>query len=72
MATLLHHIQSWMQKSIAEFEARVENRMEDMMDRKVQTVNNHLDAFKPSPRNTFTASVALTRDRVDDTLRCPI
>ncbi|KAG5632509.1 hypothetical protein H5410_004226 [Solanum commersonii] len=46
MATLLHHIQPWMQKSIAESEARVERRMEDMMDRKVQAVNNHLDAFE--------------------------
>ncbi|KAG5620829.1 hypothetical protein H5410_006047 [Solanum commersonii] len=46
MATLLHHIQPWMQKSIAESEARVERRMEDMMDRKVQAVNNRLDAFE--------------------------
>ncbi|KAG5600238.1 hypothetical protein H5410_031608 [Solanum commersonii] len=45
MATLLHHIQPWMQKSIAESEARVERRMEDMMDRKVKAVNNQLDAF---------------------------
>ncbi|KAG5577626.1 hypothetical protein H5410_057760 [Solanum commersonii] len=28
MATLLHHIQPWMQKSIAESEARVECKME--------------------------------------------
>ncbi|KAG5615758.1 hypothetical protein H5410_015582 [Solanum commersonii] len=35
MATLLHHIQPWIQKSIVESEARVERRMEDMMDRKV-------------------------------------
>ncbi|KAG5585933.1 hypothetical protein H5410_046367 [Solanum commersonii] len=34
MATLLHYIQPWMQKSIAESEARVERRMEDMMDQK--------------------------------------
>ncbi|KAG5579908.1 hypothetical protein H5410_050535 [Solanum commersonii] len=32
-------------ESITEFEARVERRMEDMMDRKVQAVNNHLDAL---------------------------
>uniref|UniRef100_M1DTS8 Integrase core domain containing protein n=1 Tax=Solanum tuberosum TaxID=4113 RepID=M1DTS8_SOLTU len=36
MATLLHHIQPWMQKSIAEFEARIERRMEGMLDRKIQ------------------------------------
>uniref|UniRef100_M1DF13 Integrase core domain containing protein n=1 Tax=Solanum tuberosum TaxID=4113 RepID=M1DF13_SOLTU len=46
MATLLHHIQPWMQKSIAESEARMERRMEGMMDRKVQAVNKRLDAFE--------------------------
>uniref|UniRef100_M1D9E8 Integrase core domain containing protein n=1 Tax=Solanum tuberosum TaxID=4113 RepID=M1D9E8_SOLTU len=46
MATLLHHIQPWMQKSIAESEARMKCRMEDMMDRKVQAVNKRLDAFE--------------------------
>ncbi|KAG5577710.1 hypothetical protein H5410_057844 [Solanum commersonii] len=45
MATLLHHIQTRC-KSRSESEARVERMMEDMMDRKVQTVNNHLDAFE--------------------------
>uniref|UniRef100_M1DQL8 Integrase core domain containing protein n=1 Tax=Solanum tuberosum TaxID=4113 RepID=M1DQL8_SOLTU len=46
MATLLHHIQPWMQKSIAESEARMERRMEGMMDRMVQAVNKCLDAFE--------------------------
>ncbi|KAG5615083.1 hypothetical protein H5410_014907 [Solanum commersonii] len=46
MATLLHHIQPWMQKSIAKFEARMEHWMEGMMDRKVQAINKHLDAFE--------------------------
>uniref|UniRef100_M1DFR0 Integrase core domain containing protein n=1 Tax=Solanum tuberosum TaxID=4113 RepID=M1DFR0_SOLTU len=46
MATLLHHIQPWMQKSIAVSEARMERRMEGMMDRKVQAVNKRLDAFE--------------------------
>ncbi|KAG5594966.1 hypothetical protein H5410_036198 [Solanum commersonii] len=45
MATLLHHIQP-MQKSIAESKARIERRMEGMMDQKVQAVNKHLDAFE--------------------------
>ena len=45
MATLLHHIQPWMQKSIAESEARMERRMEGMMEQKVQAVNKCLDAF---------------------------
>uniref|UniRef100_M1DMJ3 Integrase core domain containing protein n=1 Tax=Solanum tuberosum TaxID=4113 RepID=M1DMJ3_SOLTU len=38
--------QPWMQKLIAESEARMERRMEIMMDRKVQTVNKRLDAFE--------------------------
>uniref|UniRef100_M1DAM2 Integrase core domain containing protein n=1 Tax=Solanum tuberosum TaxID=4113 RepID=M1DAM2_SOLTU len=46
IATLLHHIQPWMQKSITESEARMERRMEGMMDQKVQTVNKRLDAFE--------------------------
>uniref|UniRef100_M1DEM4 Integrase core domain containing protein n=1 Tax=Solanum tuberosum TaxID=4113 RepID=M1DEM4_SOLTU len=46
MATLLHHIQPWMQKSIAESEARMERRMEGVMDQKVQAVNKRLDAFE--------------------------
>uniref|UniRef100_M1DLL2 Integrase core domain containing protein n=1 Tax=Solanum tuberosum TaxID=4113 RepID=M1DLL2_SOLTU len=46
MATLLHHIQPWMQKSIDESEARMERMMDGMMDRKVQAVNKRLDAFE--------------------------
>ncbi|KAG5599265.1 hypothetical protein H5410_030635 [Solanum commersonii] len=46
IAILLHHIQPWMQKLIAESEARMECRMEGMMDRKVQAVNKSLDAFE--------------------------
>uniref|UniRef100_M1DWY2 Integrase core domain containing protein n=1 Tax=Solanum tuberosum TaxID=4113 RepID=M1DWY2_SOLTU len=46
MATLWHHIQPWMQKTIVEFEAKMERMMEGMMDRKVQAVNKHLDAFE--------------------------
>uniref|UniRef100_M1D8R0 Integrase core domain containing protein n=1 Tax=Solanum tuberosum TaxID=4113 RepID=M1D8R0_SOLTU len=38
--------QPWMQKSIAESEAKMERRMEGMMDRKIQAVNKHLDAFE--------------------------
>uniref|UniRef100_M1DPJ2 Integrase core domain containing protein n=1 Tax=Solanum tuberosum TaxID=4113 RepID=M1DPJ2_SOLTU len=46
MATLLHHIQPWMQKSIVESKVRMERRMEGMMDRKVQAVKKRLDAFE--------------------------
>uniref|UniRef100_M1DAS0 Integrase core domain containing protein n=1 Tax=Solanum tuberosum TaxID=4113 RepID=M1DAS0_SOLTU len=45
MATLLHHVKPWMQRSISEFEARMERRMEHMMNLKVQAVNKRLDAF---------------------------
>ncbi|KAG5571279.1 hypothetical protein H5410_061045 [Solanum commersonii] len=46
MATLLHHIQPWMQKSIAESEARIDQMMEGMMDQKVHAVNKRLNAFE--------------------------
>ncbi|KAG5579575.1 hypothetical protein H5410_050202 [Solanum commersonii] len=80
MATLLHHIQPWMQKSIAESEARVERRMEDMMDRKVQAVNNRLDAFelrvleRPAPAidlSALQADIASLRSDVEAILAAP-
>ncbi|KAK4729550.1 hypothetical protein R3W88_022538 [Solanum pinnatisectum] len=46
MATLLQHVRPWMQHVIAEFEARVEERMEHMIDQKVHAVHKHLDAFE--------------------------
>ena len=42
MATLLHHIQPWMQKSITESEARMERKMQ----RKIVVVHQRLDAFE--------------------------
>ena len=42
MDTLLHHIQSWMQKSITESEARMERKMQ----RKIVEVHQRLDAFE--------------------------
>uniref|UniRef100_M1DSQ8 Integrase core domain containing protein n=1 Tax=Solanum tuberosum TaxID=4113 RepID=M1DSQ8_SOLTU len=80
MATLLHHIQSWMQKSIAESEARMERRMEGMMDRKIQAVNKNLDAFelrvleRPSPTidlSFFQSELASLRANVDVILATP-
>ena len=41
MATLLHHIQSWMQKSITESEERLERKMV-----KIVEVHQRLDAFE--------------------------
>ncbi|KAG5600404.1 hypothetical protein H5410_031774 [Solanum commersonii] len=80
MATLLHHIQPWMQKSIAESEARVERRMEGMMDLKVQAVNNRLDAFelrvleRPAPAidlSALQADIASLRSDVEAILAAP-
>uniref|UniRef100_M1DGT9 Integrase core domain containing protein n=1 Tax=Solanum tuberosum TaxID=4113 RepID=M1DGT9_SOLTU len=80
MATLLHHIQPWMQKSIAESEARMEQRMEDIMDRKIHVINKRLDAFelrvleRPSPTidlSSFQIELASLRDDIDAILATP-
>ena len=55
MATLLHHIQPWMQKSISESEERLERKMVQFTERKIDEANQCLDAFelrvlaRPSP-----------------------
>jgi len=46
MAPQFQHVKSGMQRCISESEARMELRMEHMMDLKVQAVNQCLDAFK--------------------------
>ena len=46
MATLLNHIQPWMQKSITESEACLERKMQHFTKRKIAEVNQHLDAFE--------------------------
>ena len=46
MATLLHHIQPWMQRSIVEAEERVEQRMVQHTERKIAKVHQCLDAFE--------------------------
>ena len=46
MATLLQHMQSWMQKSITESEERLERKMEQFTERKIAEVNQRLDAFE--------------------------
>ena len=46
MATLLHHIQSWMQKSINESEERLEQKMVQFTERKIAEVHQRLDAFE--------------------------
>uniref|UniRef100_M1DCD1 Integrase core domain containing protein n=1 Tax=Solanum tuberosum TaxID=4113 RepID=M1DCD1_SOLTU len=55
MVTLLHHVKPWMQRSIAESEVRMGQRMETMTEHKVQGIHKRLDAFelrvleRPSP-----------------------
>ena len=70
MATLLHHIQPWMEKSIAESEAPMERQMQ----RKIAEVNQRLDAFelrvlaRPAPLvdvSTLQAAVASLRADID-------
>ena len=46
MATLLHHIQLWMQRSITESEESLERKMMQFTERKIVEVNQHLDAFE--------------------------
>ena len=73
MATLLHHIQPWMQKSIAESEAPMERQMQ----RKIAEVNQRLDAFelrvlaRPAPLvdvSTLQAAVASLRADINTIL----
>ena len=46
MATLRHHIQPWMQKSITESEERLERKMVQYTERKIAEVHQRLDAFE--------------------------
>ena len=46
MATLLHHIQPWMQRSIAEAEECLERKMVYHTERKIVEVHQRLDAFE--------------------------
>ncbi|KAG5599281.1 hypothetical protein H5410_030651 [Solanum commersonii] len=73
MATLLHHIHPWMQKSIVESEAR----MEGMIERKIQAINKCLDAFelrllkRPAPTinlSSFQSELASLRTDIDSIL----
>ena len=46
MATHLHHIHSWMKRSIPEVEERLERRMVQHTERKIAEVHQRLDAFE--------------------------
>uniref|UniRef100_M1DGP2 Integrase core domain containing protein n=1 Tax=Solanum tuberosum TaxID=4113 RepID=M1DGP2_SOLTU len=71
LATLLHHIQPWMQKSIAESEARMERRMEGIMDGKADlaSLRTDVDAILAAPSvETQAAPTTLDDDTVLDAL----
>ena len=46
MASLLHHIQPWMQRSITEVEKQMDNNMAQHTERKIMEVQQCLDAFE--------------------------
>ena len=77
MATLLHHIQPWMQKSITESEARLEKKMQQFTEQKIAEVNQRLDAFElrvlarsspPVDVSTLQAAVESLRADIDTIL----
>ena len=74
MATLLHYIQPWMQRSIAEALERLERRMVQHTEGKITEVYQRLDAFelrvlaRPSPQVdvlTLVAAVESLRADID-------
>ncbi|XP_069150291.1 uncharacterized protein [Solanum lycopersicum] len=81
MATLLHHIQPWMQKLITECEARLERKMQQFTERKIAEVNQRLDAFelrvlaRPAPPvdvSTLQAAVDSRRADIDTILEARV
>ena len=74
MATLLHDIQPWMHRFIAEAEERQERRMVQHTERKIAEVHQRLDAFelrvlaRPAPLvdvSTLQAAVDSLRADID-------
>ena len=72
MATLLHHIQLWMQKSITVSKVRLERKMVQYTERKIDEVHQCLDAFelrvlaRPAPPvDVSTLQAAFDSLRVD-------
>ena len=81
VATLLHHIQPWMQKSITEAEERLEWRMVLHTDRKITEVHHRLDIFelrvlaRPAPLvdvSTLQAAVDSLRIDIDTILEARV
>ena len=81
MATRLHYIQPWMQKSITESEARLKRKMQQFIERKIAEVNQHLDSFelrvlaRPAPPvdvSTLQAAVDSLRADIDTILEARV
>ncbi|TMX01174.1 hypothetical protein EJD97_025003 [Solanum chilense] len=81
MATLLHHIQSWMQRSITEAEKRLERKIVQHIERKIAEVHQCLDAFelrvlaRPAPPvdvSTLQAPVDSLRADIDTILEARV
>ena len=74
MDTLLHHIQPWMQRSIAEAEGHLERRMVQHAELNIAEVYQRLDTFelrvlaRPTPQvdvSTLQAAVESLRADID-------
>ena len=81
MATLLHHIQPWMQKSITESKERLERKMVQFTEQKITEVNQRLNAFelrvlaRPAPPvdvSTLQAAVDSLRVDIDTILEARV
>ena len=46
MATLLHHLQPWMQRSIAVAEEQIERKMAQHTERQIMEIHKYQDAFE--------------------------
>ena len=81
MATLLHHIQPWMQNSITESEERLERKMVQFTERKIVEVHQRLDAIElrvlaqqapPVDVSTLQAAVDSLRADIDTILEARV
>ena len=81
MATLLHHIQPWMQRSITKTKERLERKMVQYKEWKIAEVHQRLDAFElrvlapPAPPvdvSTLQAAVDSLRADIDTILEARV
>ena len=81
MATHLHHIQPWMQRSTTKAEERLESKMVQHTERKITKVHQRLDSFdlrvlaRPTPQVdvlTLQAAIENLRADIDMTLEARV